>query len=672
MKARRPVATVLLNMGSIHRSFGRYEHALACYARAERIMKKAGTRSGIADLLANRASVYIREGRLDLALDCYRRACDNANHPLEEASRLVDIGRVLRKLGCYREALEELSRAIELSENSGDHDLKVTLHFQMGRVHLRMDHPGKAMASAGRGLDILNRLGHGLSTEERFGQRKKARMASDIGFRAARKILASKVGDRARILEGLFRMVEAGRGLLLAEDLLNREVLADALLPPDLRDAESKSRRRVKAIQKKLQVLFKARSSDSAAVDRVRKALRTAYHDLEECVSRVKRSARRVAAVLYPEPVQLRMLQEHLAEEEAFVYFDLPTGKNRAAALVVTREKVVLVPLEAAGPIMDRLGRFRRLVTNDRSDERSVLAPGLYDSLLRPIEKAILEKKRLIISPDGVLAYLPFEALIRTEGERAERVIERWEVTYVPSATVFLSLIKDVRDKPEGRGVLALGDPVYEDMPEREKGSRMAREASLRGLGKPRRLKESGREVRELAKLFSAEERTVLLREEASVAGFKKALKSLPGRLAAVHLACHAHLDTLRPRLTGLVLSGGEVLTLDDIFQLKIPAELAVLSACSTAQGKVERGEGVVGLVRGFFLAGCPRVVVSDWDVDDAITRRFMVAYYRNMFEGGLAPGSALRATKLDMLRGDPDRTHPAHWAAFVLWGLGK
>jgi len=105
---------------------------------------------------------------------------------------------------------------------------------------------------------------------------------------------------------------------------------------------------------------------------------------------------------------------------------------------------------------------------------------------------------------------------------------------------------------------------------------------------------------------------------------------------------------------------------------VKLPADLAVLSACSTAQGKVERGEGVVVLVRGFFLGGSPRVVVSDWDVDDAITRRFMVAYYRNMFEGGLAPGSALRATKLDMLRGDPDRTHPAHWAAFVLWGLGK
>ena len=544
----------------------------------------------------------------------------------------------------------------------------------MGLVYLNLDQPARAMTSAGRGLDILHRLGHGLSVEERLGQRAKARTASDIGFRAAREILESKAGDRARTLEDLFRMVEASRGLLLAEELLNRKVLRDALLSPDLRDAETMSRLRVKGIQKRLGDLYTTRSPDPAAVGRIRKELRAAYHDLEESVSQVKRSARRVAAVLYPEPVPLCTLQQHLMEEEAFVYFDLPADEGRASALVVTRDEVVLVPLVAAGRLSDRLDRFLRLISIDRTDERSVLAPGLYDALLRPVEKVILGKKRLIVSPDGKLAYLPVEALIRTDGERTERVIERWEVTYVPSATVFISLRKDMQDQLKGRGVLALGDPVYADTdrPGDGKASGQAPEAFLRGLGKPRRLKESGREVRELAELFSLEERTVLLREEASVAGLRTALGQVSGRLAAVHLACHTHLDTRRPRLTGLVLSGGEVLTLDDIFQLKIPADLAVLSACSTAQGKVERGEGVVGLVRGFFLAGCPRVVVSDWDVDDAITRRFMVALYRNLFEQGLAPGVALRATKLDMIRNDPDRAHPAHWAAFVLWGFGR
>jgi len=672
MGDRHAVAIVLLSLGRVQCDFRRYEEALDCFTKAGRLMKEIGCQPGIADALAETASVHVHNDNLALALDCYRRAADCAVHPLALASRLISMGRVLGKLGRDQDAVIQFDRAGTLLEDFGDGQVKVRYFFEKGFLQLGLNQPRKAMATVCRGIDILNRLGHGLSAGGRFGLREKARLASDIGFRSACRILQSNTPDQSRILEDLFRMVEAGRGLLLAEELINREVLCDALLTPALRDAESMSRMRVKAVQKKMLDLSMARPPDPAALARIRETLRVAYHDLEACISRVKREARRVAAVLYPEPVQLKMLQQHLKKEEAFVYFDLPAGEDRASALVVTCEAVTLVPLGAAGPLTDRITRFLRLVSNDLSDERSVLAPGLYDSLLRPIEKVTLGKKHLIISPDGKLAFLPLEALIRTEGDEAVRVIERWEVTYVPSATVHVSLLKWARDLQEGRGVLALGDPVYEELRKGGKSGGKKRDAILRGPGDARRLIESGKEVRGIAELFSRDERIVLLREEASVAGFKNALAGRPGRLAAVHLACHAHIDTFRPRLTGLLLSGREMLTLDDIYKLNIPADLTVLSACSTAQGKFERGEGVLGLVRGIFLAGCPRALVSNWDVDDASTRRFMVAFYTNRFVRGLAPGAALRATKLDMLESGPAPAHPAHWAAFVLWGPGN
>jgi len=84
------------------------------------------------------------------------------------------------------------------------------------------------------------------------------------------------------------------------------------------------------------------------------------------------------------------------------------------------------------------------------------------------------------------------------------------------------------------------------------------------------------------------------------------------------------------------------------------------------------RGEGVMGLARGFFFAGAPRVVVSDWKVSDKSTRDLMEGFYRGMFEEGLAPGAALRAAKLKELREGGEGSHPHHWAGFVLWGLSE
>jgi CHAT domain-containing protein len=224
---------------------------------------------------------------------------------------------------------------------------------------------------------------------------------------------------------------------------------------------------------------------------------------------------------------------------------------------------------------------------------------------------------------------------------------------YVPSGTVYATLRG--RKRPPGRGLVALGDPAYP-------AARTAEFASVRGLASLPRLPATADEVESIGKLF--EERTLLLREKASPDGLRAALS---GPVAALHLACHGHVDPERPRLTGLVLADGAVLTVDDVYRLEVPADLVVLSACETGRGKPVRGEGVVGLVRAFFYAGAPRVVVSDWKVPDKSTRDLMVAFYTHLRTGKLAPAAALRAAKLEIMKEYP---HPYHWAGFVLWGL--
>ena len=146
-----------------------------------------------------------------------------------------------------------------------------------------------------------------------------------------------------------------------------------------------------------------------------------------------------------------------------------------------------------------------------------------------------------------------------------------------------------------------------------------------------------------------------------------------------VHFASHALLDSENPELSGIVLSlvdeRGDpkdgFLRLHDIYNLNLPADLVVLSGCQTALGKQVKGEGLVGLIRGFMYAGAARVVASLWNVDDAATAELMSRFYRNMFLRGLRPAAALHSAQMEMAAQKRWRD-PYYWASFQLQGEWK
>jgi CHAT domain-containing protein len=143
-----------------------------------------------------------------------------------------------------------------------------------------------------------------------------------------------------------------------------------------------------------------------------------------------------------------------------------------------------------------------------------------------------------------------------------------------------------------------------------------------------------------------------------------------------VHFATHGVFDNENPGLSGVALSmfdaGGRpqdgFLRLHDIYGLRLPVDLVVLSACDTALGKPLRGEGLVGVVRGFMHAGAARVVASLWKVDDDATGELMGRFYGEMLQNGRAPAAALRQAQIAMWQQDTWRA-PYYWAAFVLQG---
>jgi CHAT domain-containing protein len=200
---------------------------------------------------------------------------------------------------------------------------------------------------------------------------------------------------------------------------------------------------------------------------------------------------------------------------------------------------------------------------------------------------------------------------------------------------------------------------------------RSAAEVGLRG-GFPR-LRFTRQEALAIERLAGRDDSLTALDFDASRS---TAIDAALGRYRIVHFATHALANSEHPELSGIVLSmvgrHGEpqdgFLRLHDIYNLKLGADLVVLSACQTALGQDIRGEGLVGLTRGFMYAGAPRIVASLWNVSDQGTSQLMTRFYRAMLQDGLAPAAALRRAQVDMWK-DPAWSSPFYWAGFSLQG---
>ncbi|MBO0800830.1 MAG: CHAT domain-containing protein, partial [Blastocatellia bacterium] len=155
--------------------------------------------------------------------------------------------------------------------------------------------------------------------------------------------------------------------------------------------------------------------------------------------------------------------------------------------------------------------------------------------------------------------------------------------------------------------------------------------------------------------------------------------RAMSGELAdyrIIHFASHGMLNSVYPELSGLVLSlldrngmsRDGFLRMNDIYNMRLSANTVVLSACQTALGKEIKGEGLVGLTRGFMYAGAQRVVASLWQVDDSATAELMACFYRSMLKEGRRPAAALREAQMEMMK-QKRWSSPYFWAGFVIQG---
>ena len=379
-----------------------------------------------------------------------------------------------------------------------------------------------------------------------------------------------------------------------------------------------------------------------------REALLRAQESYGELLLEMRERSSAHAALVSRETVNARDVARRLAPDEAFIEYLL--SDEGSIAFVITSDTVAAVTLAASRHDLARLVEFVRGTLQPRGSVRVDSlwrAPlrQLYQDLIGPIETAGLlrNRTRLIVVPHAELHYLPFAALL--DGTRGHFLVQRFEISVTPSASVWLALGDRTRSK-HATGVIAFAP-------------------------RPDALPASRREVATIARILGDESK-ILIGSSATEAAFRA---DAPSR-RVIHLATYGVLNKQNPLFSFVEFAPGDAgdnrLEAHEVFGLRLAADLVVLSACQTALASgalsdVPDGDDWIGLARAFLSAGAGNVMASLWPVQDRATAALMEEFYER-YGSSIAPGRALAAAQRTMIAA-PATSSPYYWAGFELVG---
>lgn len=673
------------------------DEALACFESA---LLHVQTSEKPPDL-GNQALVYhgrgvVRASRGDLegglqdltkALGLRRQSSRRAGIP----NTLVEIGRVYFELGEIDRARSTLQEAVSGSAELGDQVVHAVALERLARLEGKEGQYQHALDHLEPALEIFDsQRSTLLSSELRasvFAARRSAfELAVELLMKLHEQQPASGYDGQA------LRASERARARGLVELLAEARVDLRGQLDPNLRQREEDLEDRVTALQQEM-----AELAADAGLERRRELLAERQRRLEELRQQqaaleveIRKQDPRYAEIAHPAPLDLAKIQNLLDDQT--VLFEYMIGAESSYLFAVTRTGLRAFPVGTNSAELGGLVSQLRLGLQGRDEIRRrqylQVAWRLYELLISPASSLLAVRKRLLIAPEGKLYQLPFEALLTRPVKPQELevrslpfLLREIEVSYVPSATVLASMDEIRSSRPplpthDRLELLAFADPLYG--PEREAGGRVDLPGPARGGLFDRagpfplpRLEGSLREVEEIAGFFPADRVQIYV----GAAATETAVKRDPAVKTArrLHFATHGLIDEDEPANTALILSLRDddedgFLQLREVFALHLAADLVVLSACDTGLGKEVRGEGLIGLSRGFMYAGASSLVVSLWRADDQATAELMVRFYHGLV-GGLDKGEALREAKLGILDDDGPYAYPSFWAPFVLLG---
>jgi len=629
-------------------ALGRYRDAFAETDRAWRISGPERPDITAADIDRERGRAMLGQGRA------------------EQAKQILD-----RAHATYRSLLLAESRA-------------ECLHL-LAKASLALESFDDAVAYARQALGLIETLRREVADPEHRAFHSAVRRAYSDSLIDIFMTIAGRLPDRKpAVMESAFEASERTRARM------TRELLAEAAAKPhDPAGTESDGRRReliarLAELRYQRDRLISRRGvvADTGDVDRIIGMMARTEHELNLLETATRQGGTSAGTGASPAPISLADVQAALEPGTTLLQYAL--GDKRSYAWTVSAERLAGIVLPPRAVIESAAVRAYSELTTYRpgSNAERPLHEALQvlSGLVVAPVIGLADTERIVVAADGALQYIPFAAL-PAPGTTGERLLNRFEIAYVPSVSVVQAM--RARSKSDSRPdkLLVVGDPVFTLDDQRFGAPRPPAinppTTASRGPGteavRLARLPYTGQEVETIQSIVPAGSRDVLT----GFAANRSAIVSMDLQgYRFIHIATHGLIDPRYPLLSGLALSSFSAdgqpleskLGLASIFDLRLDADLLVLSACKTALGREIRGEGRVGLTQGFFYAGARSLVVSLWQVPDRGTAELVGRFYRNLIGTGMRPASALRQAKLS-LASEARWRHPYFWSAMMLFG---
>jgi CHAT domain-containing protein/Tfp pilus assembly protein PilF len=722
--------STLQNFGIVHLSLGEPQKALEYHNQALSLARALGDRRGEAITLQNVGTVYRWLNEPQKALEysnqalLLRRAVADRRG---EANTLSRIGTIYSLIGEPEKALSYLEQALTLQRAVGDQGNEAATLQEVARVERDRGRLNEARAQIETALNLIESarlkfINQQLRTSFMASRQSFYEFYIDLLMRMHRNqpssgydAIALQASERARARSLLEMLSESRIDIRQGGDLV-------------LLERERTLQQHLSAKAERLTRLLNGKPTEEQA-GAARREVEMLLEEFQDVETQLRAKSPRYAALTQPQPLSPKAIQQQVLDEDTLL-LEYALSEERSYLWAVTTTAITAYELpkraeleKLARRVYDSLTARNRQVNFETAAERRTRiasADAEYNATAEELSKLILapaaaqmNKKRLLIVSDGALQYLPFAALpIPVASSRRQSstpsvpLIASYEVVSLPSASTLAVLRKELAGRqPAPKALAVLADPVFGKDDERLKTSgsiagsgaavpakSTAKTADLGESPLTRSARDLGIESKELylPRLFFTRREAEAIVRFAPEGQFKKAIDFAASKATAtdpelsqyryVHFATHTLLNSSNPGLSGIVLSlvnseGDEqegFLLAQEIYNLKLPAELVVLSSCKTGLGKEVRGEGVVGITLGFMYAGAARVTMSLWDVDDEATAEMMKRFYRAMLtKPRLSPAAALHSAQVSMWRSQSWRA-PYYWAAFVLQGEYK
>ncbi|MEL6590430.1 MAG: CHAT domain-containing tetratricopeptide repeat protein [Bacteroidota bacterium] len=458
-------------------------------------------------------------------------------------------------------------------------------------------------------------------------------------------------------LEEAFRLSERNKSMLLFEALRDHQAQRFAGIPDSVLQRERRLSLDLALAEKKL---FEIDQEKKQALIEARKEMLDLRDQYDQFIASLETRFPAYYQLKYSAPsVSLAQIQQQLSEkEEAWLSYFI--GEDFAYVFVIQNDELNWERIESTLDISNGIQALREALqqSSTQAEQISQLSYALFEQLLAPVSPL---PERLVIIPDGILGYLPFDLLLTEKPKEGQGfkdlpyLLRDRQLSYAYSANLHYIESKKLTN-PRLRTRLAAYAPSFPSLDQNTFAESRDQLAPLA---------HNQSEIRSLKQYFPAR---MFLSEQASEASFKQNA----GTYDIIHIASHALVNDQNPLYSHIRFSQEAdsiedgVLELAELFNLRLNAELVVLSACETGLGKLQRGEGILSLARGMSYAGANSVLTSLWQVNDASTADLMQRFYAHL-DQGMSKDAALRNAKLDYLReSDQLGSHPYYWASFV------